>query len=266
VAIGARPSDPGDVSEAFDAREAPSGSRLPADIETAWSKRRSEVVAEIDQVIRDIAAEALRSQVPLSGYGPGDPRALWELRRELAAEIERSEAELAALRERRTVVRRELDEAERRKASAEEEYRTWRRRIEAERRDLIARADVVARSVSELRSALALGQDEGDATTPDGASVAAPPEITREITVVVTNLPHLAEAMRVRKSIGAIPRVRSISFPRFHDGAMTITVCHAPDLDFASAAMTLPGVTLTLTRVDGDRLEYRSGGGDRSRS
>lgn len=206
------------------------------------SARQAEINAVLDSAMRAILAEVLDADAPPSSKfdKPDGTSERWRI----AEEIDRARIELAALRERVAIARRELDEVERRKAEAEEEYRTLRQRIEAERADLLPGSDRIA-SDSKTESSTS---DATIATRPDSSGTPDdPPEASvasteghHETTLVVNNLPNLAEALRVRKALRTLPAVHSVSFPRFQNGTMTIIVEHAPSLDLIAAFRSLP--------------------------
>lgn len=226
---------------------------LPPRIEAALIARRSEICAALDDAMRAILAETLGVHDQARG---GFDESDWTAeRRRTAAEIDRARVELAALQERVATARRELDEVERRRAEAEESYQSLRRRIETERANRL-NADRIAdesETGSSITKTAAARSDFGAApeTTParsdlDGAPDSLPrdgasgADECHETTLVVNDLPHLAEALRVRKTLRGLEGVRSVSFPRFQNGTMTVVVGHAPGLDLIAAFRALP--------------------------
>lgn len=229
-----------DLTLAPSVPEERSGSNLDREVETLWRRRRAEILSVLDGTAHEILREVLRAAPgPENEALRAEVEALQARRQALTDEVERARAELDSLTRRVAALRRDVDEVERRKRVAEEEHQTWQRKVESARQSLLSTTDGFARSVSEFRGVVA-GESlsvtsppsdrDGETATPD-----APIEVTREAVVRVSNLANLAEAMRLRGTLRLVPGVRSLSFPRFHDGTMTLTVRHAPTLDLATA-------------------------------
>lgn len=228
-----------DLTPASPASDENAGSNLDREVEALWRRRRDEILNVLDGTAQEILREVLRG-LPRPGGEPllAEVEALQARRQTLLDEVEHARAELDSLRQRAAVLRRDVEEIERRKAVAEEEHRSWQRKVESERQNLLASTDGFARSVLEFRGVVA-GESLSSSSSADrdgetGADPETPVEETREVTVRVSNLANLAEAMRLRGTLRQVSGVRSVSFPRFHDGTMTLTVRHSPTLDLAA--------------------------------